>query len=188
VISLRSVLTEAAVFSVFLVGAGVSRWFKRRWTGGEIMVMYFMGLLFEVMSSYMWHYHYLFLLLPTPVAPDISVLQPLAWGGLIMTATPLAESAWSRWKVTRWWKRHLILMGIWLLVGGVAETVFYDIGMTEYVRQPNTEYNFIFGQLPGFPPTLILAAYPLVQPLGTVFLRWLERGLQSPGAPRARRA
>lgn len=179
VIPLRSILTEGAVLAVFFVGIIVSRRFNRRWTGGELVVMYFIGLLFEVMTSYMWQYHHIFLILPTPIDSDISVLFPLGWAGMLMITTTLAEAMWARWKVARWWSRHLVLMAVWLVVGDVAETAFYNIGMIEYVREPRTEINFVLGQLPGLPPTLVLATYPIIQPLGSIFLRWLERGLRA---------
>ena len=177
-IPLRSLLTEGAVLGVFLAGLGVSRALRRPWTGGEVAVMYVVGLMFEVLTCYMWKYHHIFLILPTPLDDDISALFPLGWAGLLMATTSLAEAAWARWRGSGWWARHLILMGVWLLIGDLSETTFAGIGMIEYVRQPNTEINFALGRLPGLPPTMILVTYPVFMPWGSHFIRWLERGLR----------
>src|SRR6185436_11634639 len=122
-----------------------------------------------------------FLLIPTPLDDDISALFPLGWAGLLMMTTSLAEAGWARWKVTRWWGRHLLLMTVWWVIGDLSETTFAGIGMIEYVRQPNTELNFLLGRISGLPPTMILVSYPVFMPLGSHFIRWLERGLRPAG-------
>lgn len=179
-IPLRSLLTEAGVACVFLSGLVVSRRLNRTWTGGELVVMYLIGLLFEVMTCYMWQYHHIVLIIPTPLDNDISALFPLGWAGLLMATTSLAEAVWARWRLVRWWSRHLVLMGLWLVVGDCSETIFAGIGMIEYIRDPRTETNFLLGRIPGLPPTMILATYPVFMPLGSQFIRWLERGFRAP--------
>ena len=176
-IPLRSLLTEAGVLGVFAIGLYVSRAYKRRWHPSEIVTMYALGLLFEVLTSYMWDYHHIFLVYGFHIDHDISVLFPLGWAGLIMTVTPLAEHCWRRCRITSWWARHLVLMGVWLVVGDISETTFYNVGMIEYVRSDSTEMFFVLGQLPYFPPTMILVGYSLLHPFVTYFFQWMERGL-----------
>ncbi len=172
------VLTECAVLGVFVIGLLVSRHFKRRWHVTEIMTMYALGLLLEVLTAHMWTYHNVFLLFDFRVAHDISVLFPLGWAGLIMIATPIAESAWRRWNVGSWWSRHLVLVVVWLMVGDTSETIFYNLGMIEYVRNDATEMNFLLGQLPRLPPTMILlVGFGVLLPLVSHFFRWMERSL-----------
>lgn len=176
-ITLRMVLTEGAVVGVFLVGILVSRRFGRRWHATEIITMYVLGLLFEVLTAYMWKYHYIFLTYPIDIDGDISVLFPLGWAGMIMVTTTLAEVLWVSIGTKKWWSRHLVLMVVWLVIGDLAETTFYQIGMIEYVHNERTEVNFVLGQLPGLPPTMVLLFYGLAQPLFSQYFLWMERGL-----------
>src|SRR5689334_8304475 len=148
-IDARAVLTEGAVLGVFGAGLAVSRLLHRPWRVAEILTMYVVGLLFEVLTCYMWRYHHLFLLLPWPLDDDISILLPLGWAGMIMTATPIAERLWRSWRARSGLERHLVLAAVWLVTGVAAETAFYRIGMIEYVRDPRTEVNFLLGQAPG---------------------------------------
>ncbi len=173
----RSILTELGVLGVFLIGVLVSRKLKRRWHPTEVAVMYSLGLLFEVLTCHMWHYHYIFLIYPLYIANDISVVFPLGWAGLIMTATPIAEKIWKKARVKLWIMRHLILMGTWLIVGDTAETIFCNIGMIEYINNEATKVNFLLGQAPYLPPTVVLVGYGLLQPFVSWFLRWMELGL-----------
>lgn len=139
--------------------------------------MYALGLLFELLTAHMWTYHHIFLLLPTRIDHDISVLFPLGWAGLIMTATPVAESLWKRWRLNGPIQRHLVLMAAWLLIGDLSETTFYRAGMIEYVNDSSTAANFCLGQWPGLPPTMVLVGYGLLQPFVTHYFRWLERDI-----------
>ncbi len=174
----RALGTEAAVLGVFLTGLLISRRLGRRWSGMELLLMYFVGLMFELYTAYMWHYHHILFLLPSQVDSDLSVLFPLGWAGLITGATAIAETLWRRWKVRGWWRQHAVLMLTWLAYGDVVETIFYRIGMIEYVRTPSTEVNFLLGQAPGLPPTMILIGYGLLQPFATRMFQRLERDLR----------
>jgi hypothetical protein len=175
----RALATEAGVLGVFLLGALVSRSLRRRWHGSEIATMYALGLLFEVLTAHMWTYHHIFLVFPFAVDRDISILFPLGWAGLIMTATPLAERVWERRRLTGRAARHLALAAVWLAVGGASEIAFYTAGMIEYVRTDATRVNFALGQLPHLPPTLVLLGYGLLQPFASHFFHWMEKGLRT---------
>src|SRR5690348_9629756 len=128
-IDLRSVLTEGGVLLVFLIGVVVSRALGRRWHPSEIFTMYALGLLFEILTAHMWNYHHIFLIFPTRIDNDISILFPFGWAGLIMTATAIAERVWALTDMRNLLGRHLLLAGIWLAIGDLAETTFYNIGM-----------------------------------------------------------
>lgn len=173
----RTLLTEGGVLGVFVIGLLVSRRLKRRWHATEIITMYALGLLFEVLTSSMWNYHNIFLVFPFHFDSDISILFPLGWAGLIMVATPVAEHAWRRWKVKSWLTRGLLLTAIWLAIGSISETTFYNAGMIEYVRTTETGVLYLLGQLPGLPPTMVLLGYGLLPPLISVYFQWMERGL-----------
>jgi len=173
----RMLLTECGVLGVFVGGLLVSRCFKRRWHATEIITMYAFGLLFELLTADLWNYHNIFLVFPFRVDRDISVLFPLGWSGLIMTATPIAEYSWRRWKVNSWWARYLLIVIVWLVIGGISETTFYNVGMIGYVHNESTRVSFILGQLPYLPPTMILAGYGLIPPLVSYFFRWMENGV-----------
>jgi len=185
-ISWHAIRNEAGVLAVFLAGLLVAARCRRRWTMPEMIVMYALGLLFELLSAHMWNYHDILLILPTQIDNDVSVLFPFGWAGLIMIATSTTEALWRRWRMTSWWKRHAVLVVVWLVVGDLVETTFYRIGMIEYVNDESTKANFSLGQVPGLPPTMILVGYGMLQPFASHYMRWLERGLERPvlGAPR----
>ncbi len=174
-----AIATEAGVLCVFLLGLGISRLFRRRWHPTEIMTMYALGLLFEVLTAYMWEYHNIILVFPFLIADDISATFPLGWAGLIMTVTSLVERLWGRWRIKGWWRRHLILMSAWLVIGDVTETIFHNAGMFEYVRDEHTRINFVLGQFKPLPPTVVLLGYGFLQPFVTWFFLWMERGLSA---------
>jgi len=175
VIDARAVATEGAVLGVFGIGWLVSRALRRPWRAAEVLTMYMVGMLFEVLTCFMWQYHHIFLVLPWPLDNDISILFPLGWAGMIMTATPVAERLAARWRARSGLARHLVLAGVWLVIGAAAETTFYRIGMIEYIRDARTEVNFLLGQAPGLPPTLVLLCYGITQPFFSRYLQWLER-------------
>lgn len=174
---LRSLATECAVLGVFALGLLVSRRLGRRWSPMELVLMYAVGLLFEVLTAFMWRYHHIAFRLPSRVDDDLSIFFPLGWAGMITGATAVAEWVWRRWRIRGWWRRHAVLMGVWLVFGDTAETIFHRIGMIEYVREPSTEINFLLGQIPGLPPTMILLCYGLVQPFVSKLFQRLERDL-----------
>ena len=68
------VFTESSVLALFLIGLLVSIKLKRRWHVTEIISMYALGLLFEILTSHMWIYHNIFLIFP--FSEDISVTFP----------------------------------------------------------------------------------------------------------------
>ena len=173
----RSVGTELAVLGVFATGLLISRRLGRRWSGMELLMMYFVGLLFEVLTAYIWRYHHIMFLLPSKVDDDLSIFFPLGWAGLITAATSTAEWLWRRWNVRGWWARHGVLTVVWLACGDTAETIFYRIGMIEYVRDPSTGVNFLLGQVSGLPPTMILLGYGVLQPFASRMFQRLERDL-----------
>ncbi len=137
----QALMTEAGVLAILICGFLASRALGRRWHFTEVMIMYTLGLLFEILTSHMWRYHNIFLLLPLLCAEDISILFPLAWAGLVMTATAMAEYIWRRHTVTRM-GRHAIMMLVWFLIGNIFETLFYNVGVIEYVRDEHTAINF----------------------------------------------
>ena len=137
--------------------------------------MYVMGLLFEIFTSHMWTYNHIFIVIPVPGAKDISALFPLGWAGWIMVTTTVTQVLWKLLRAERWWVRHLVLMGVWFVVGGAAETTFYRIGMFEYVNDASTRINFLLGQWGGLPPTMILLGYGGLPPLVSQFFLWMER-------------
>ena len=92
-----AVFNEGSVLAVFLIGLLVSIKLKRRWHITEIITMYALGLLFEILTSHMWIYHNIFLVFP--FAEDISVTFPLGWAGMIMTATTMAETLWRKFEI-----------------------------------------------------------------------------------------
>ncbi len=177
-ITTAMVLTEMGVLGVFLVGIVTSRVLRRRWHPSEILVMYALGLLFEMLTAHFWEYQDIFLVFP--FEQDISVLFPLGWAGLIMTATSFAEHLWARFGVQSRLRRHLLLMACWLVVGNTAEIIFYNAGMIEYLRGPRSEINFILGQVPYLPPFMVLVGYGMGQPFVSHFFRWMEGGLSAP--------
>lgn len=172
-ITLRMLMTEAAVLAVFPLGLFLARRLGRGWHLSEIVILYGVGLLFEILTAHMWTYHHVFLVLPTPIDSDISLLFPLGWVGFVLTATALAEYFWKKFKAQRWWVRHGILMLTWLPVGLIGEIIFYRIGMIEYIDPRR----LILGQLPFLPPTLYLIGYAITPPFFSQFLLWLERDL-----------
>lgn len=178
-IPLRSLATELAVLGVFAIGLLLSRRLGRRWSPMEILLMYGIGLLFEILTAHMWRYHHIAFLLPSRVDDDLSIFFPLGWAGLITGATSIAEALWRRWRVRGWFRQQAVLVVTWLLYGDIIETIFYRIGMIEYVRDPSTEVNFLLGQVPGLPPTMILIGYGLLQPFATRMFQRLERDLGS---------
>jgi len=171
---------EGGVFCVFIIGVLVSRLLGRRWHPAEVVFIYVLGLLFEVLTSYMWEYHHILVKLPLAVAGDISALFPLGWAGLVMMATALAERVWGRYRIGAWWARHLVLVVAWLVVGDTSETLFYNAGLFSYVRDERTAFIFAWGQAEPFPPTFILLGYGILLPFVSHYLRWLERGLGAP--------
>jgi hypothetical protein len=176
-----ALFVKAAILAVFAASLLVARIFRRHWPPAEISVMYLLGLMFEIATGYMWNYHHLFIRFPS-VFPayfggDISVLLPFGWAGWIMICTTLAEEIWDRWRVRRLFARHLILAAVWLIIGSAGETLFYRIGMIEYVKNDMTRVNFLLGQVPGLPPTMILAGYGLLMPFFSHYFRWLERSM-----------
>ncbi|MFA6030348.1 MAG: hypothetical protein WC969_10880 [Elusimicrobiota bacterium] len=177
-IPLRSALTEAAVLAVFLGGIAVSRALKRRWSAPEVVLMCSIGLLFELLTAHWWNYRNIFILIPTPIDDDISALFPLGWAGLMMIATPVAERLRERWGLARWWQGHLVMMGVWLVVGSISEATFNAIGMIEYVDRP--QLRLLLGQLPGLPPTIYMVGYAFLPALIAQIFRWLERSLKTP--------
>jgi len=179
----RALLNESLVLGVFVLGLAVAARSRRRWRWPDIVVMYLMGLLFELLTAHMWRYHDIFLILPSSIDDDLSVLFPLGWAGWIMTTDAVAGRLADRGRIRSWWARHLVLMGVWLVIGDAAETLFYRIGMIEYIRDEATRVNYLLGQIPGLPPTVILAGYAVVPPLAVQFMRAL-----SATAPRAGRA
>lgn len=176
-VTLRAIATEAGVFGVFLVGLLISRALRRRWHPAEVAVMYLAGLLFELLTAHFWTYHHIFLVLPTRVDLDISIIFPLGWAGFVMAVTAVTEEGWRRWRMRRIWARAAWMALVSLTVGDAFETFFYRIGMIEYVRSEETRVAFILGQLPGLPPSMILSNYAIVLPCFVLFFRWLERGL-----------
>ena len=177
-INIRALFFKAAILAVFALGLLVARLFRRRWAASEISVMYVLGLLFEIVTGYMWNYHDIFIhfgsVFPAYFGGDISLLFPLGWAGWIMTCTTLAEEIWKRRAIRSWWARHLVLAAVWLIVGSAGETAFYRMGMIEYVRNDMTRVNFLLGQVPGLPPTMILVGYGILQPFFSHYFRWLE--------------
>jgi hypothetical protein len=177
----RAILVKAAILAVFAAGLLVARAYRRRWPPAEIAVMYLVGLLFEIVTGYMWNYHYIFIrypsFLPVNLGGDISLLLPLGWAGWIMICTTLAEEIWDRYRLLSTWSRHLALSAVWLVIGAAGETLFYRMGMIEYVRNDATRVNFLLGQAPGLPPTMILVGYGLLQPFFSHYFRWLETSL-----------
>lgn len=171
------ILTEGVVLGVFFLGLYVSRKLERRWHPSEIVTMYCIGLSFEVLTAYMWQYRNISLLLSFPDTSDIAILFPLGWAGLIMTATSIVEYAWRRWNIKVWWKKHLVLMATWLVVGGSREIFFYNFGMIEYINNEYTQVNFLLGQVSYLPPFMILIGYSVLQPFISYFFQWMERGL-----------
>jgi len=172
----RAVLSESAILGVFFLGLFLSRWLGGRRHPSELVLLFAVGLLFEILTAHLWTYHHVFLVLPTPIDSDISVMLPLGWTGLVLFSTAAAERVWARWGLSRWWAKHGVLAGIWLLCGAVGETFFYNIGVIEYIDIPARV--FILGQLKPLPPTNYLVGYALVPPLFSQFLLWLERGLR----------
>jgi hypothetical protein len=173
----RTVGTEAAVLAVFAFGLAVSRRLRRPWAAPELVLMYALGLLFEVLTAPMWRYHWIALRLPFWGDGDISAAFPLGWTGWILAATAIAERWWRAAGFVRWWTRHLALMAVWLVLGGAGETFFYRIGMIEYVATGPGRVNFVLGQAEGLPPTAVLLGYGGLPPLVSQLFRWLERAL-----------
>lgn len=178
-ISGAEVFTESSVLAVFLIGLLVSIKLKRRWHTTEIICMYALGLLFEVLTSHMWIYHNIFLIFP--FSEDISVTFPLGWAGFVMTATTIAETLWRKFEIKTWWMKHVVLSVSWLLVGGIAETIFYNGGLFDYARDASTGSIFILGQVEPLPPTVVLVVYGLLLPIVSYYFLWLEKGLSHLG-------
>ena len=88
-ITTRMILTECGVLAVFFLGLWVSHWLGRRWHATEMVAMYALGLLFELLTAHLWMYHNVFLVFRFEVAGDISILFPLGWAGLVMTSSLL---------------------------------------------------------------------------------------------------
>ena len=174
-VSGKEVFTESSVLAVFLVGLLVSAKLKRRWHTTEIITMYALGLLFEVLTAHMWIYHNIFLVFP--FSEDISVTFPLGWAGFVMTSTSIAETLWRRFEIETWWMKHVVLSASWLAVGGIAETVYYNGGLFDYVRDESAEIIFLLGQLEPLPPTVVLVVYGLCMPIVSQYFLWMERGL-----------
>lgn len=177
----RAVLNESLVLGVFALGLVLAARGRRRWRWTEIVVMYLMGLLFEVLTAHLWRYHDLLLVLPGPIDDDLSVLLPLGWAGWIMTTHAIAVRLWERWRIRSAWTRHLVLMGVWLVIGSAAETLFYRIGMIEYVHAESGGMLFVLGQIPGLPPTNVLLGYAGIPPVAVQFMRALAAS-PGPGA------
>jgi len=177
VISTRAVLTECGVLGLFIIGLLLSYRYKRWWHPTEIIAMYSLGLLFEVLTAYMWIYHNIIFVFPFEIDHDISVFFPLGWAGMIIIATTLTETLWTAIGVRKWWSRHVWLSAVWLVFGGLTEITFHKIGMIEYVRDERTGVNFLLGQMPGMPPTMVLLFYGILPPLISQYFRWAERGL-----------
>lgn len=169
------VFTESSVLAVFLIGLLVSIKLKRRWHVTEIICMYALGLLFEVLTSHMWDYHNIFLVFP--FSEDISVTFPLGWAGFVMAATSIAETLWRKYEIKTWWMQYIVLSGSWFVVGGTAETAYHNGGLFDYVRDGSTEIIFHLGQLEPLPPTVVLVVYGLCMPLVSCYFLWLEEGL-----------
>jgi hypothetical protein len=178
VIPWRSLATEAAVLGVFAAGLLVSKTLRRRWSPMEIVLMYAVGLLFEILTAFMWRYHHILFVLPSRVDDDLSIFFPLGWAGMITGATAVGERLADRWRVRGAWGRHGVLALAWLVIGDLAETTFHRIGMIEYVRSPDTEFNFWLGRVPGLPPTMILLGYGIFQPFASRLFQRLERDLR----------
>ena len=170
-----AVFNEGSVLAVFLIGLLVSIKLKRRWPITEIITMYALGLLFEILTSHMWIYPNIFLVFP--FAEDISVIFPLGWAGMIMTATTMAETLWRKFEIRTWWMKHVVLMLSWWVVGDIAETILYNTGLFDYARDASTELTFILGQVEPLPPTMILVGYGLLQPIVSYYFLWMEKGL-----------
>jgi hypothetical protein len=182
-ITVRACLTEAGVLGVFLLGLLVSRSLGRRWHVTEIAMMYVIGLLFEILTAYWWTYRNIFILLPIPINRDISALFPLGWAGLNLISASIAERFWDMHDIKTWWKRHGVLMAVWLIVGSISEATFNAAGMMEYVDRPTRR--LLLGQLPNLPPTIYMVGYAFLPPVITQFFRWMERGLARTATERA---
>ncbi|MDE2293404.1 MAG: hypothetical protein KGL53_15085 [Elusimicrobia bacterium] len=173
---IRDIFSEAAIVGLFAAGWGISKALGRRWTGAEVVVLAVIGLLFELLTAKLWHYHHIIFIIPTTIDNDISATFPFAWAGLVMAATSMAEWAWRRWSLAPLWKRQLALSGAWFLCGLFAETLFYNIGVIEYTDPPG--WRLIPGQFPPFPPTNFIVGYALVPPFFSWLMLWLESGLR----------
>ena len=73
--------------------------------------------------------------------------------------------------------KHVVLSVSWLAVGGIAETIYYNGGLFDYVRDASTEIIFLLGQLEPLPPTVILVVYGLCMPIVSCYFLWMEKGL-----------
>ena len=174
----RALFNECAVLAGFLLSLAVAFRWQRRWAVTEIILMYAIGLLFELLTCFLWQYHDIAFVIPTPIDNDISALFPLGWAGWVILTTTLAEVLWRRWSIASWWARHLVLMALWLAVGDVAETFYYRRGMIEYLQTPHASLLYAWGQVPGLPPTLVLLGYAQLPPLVSQLFRRLEQALR----------